>query len=110
MKDVFRGMLLLATVLAASIANAGWQAQPVTITGYYVWDGGNAYIKTTNHTNSEGCQSNVYIALDSTSRTFSAIWAQVITAHTTGSTVTVHLSGCMGPYPKAIAIAVPSVW
>jgi len=102
-------LVLMASLLTtAGAAWAGWSA-PVKITGYYVYDNGNAYLTTTNNQNTAGCADNRYIALDAAASNFKAIWAQVIAAHATGSMVSVLTNGCSGSYPKAMAIAVPNV-
>jgi hypothetical protein len=81
-----------------------------TITGYYVYDDAAAFIRTAVPQDPQGCGSSVYLYLDTTKANFKAIWAQVIAAHTSGTTVTVLLDGCSGTYPRVRAIAVPESW
>lgn len=98
-------VLLSANVFAAE----GWGVQ-TRITGYYVWEDGDAYIKTENNQNLEGCQSSYYLALDPAKLNFKSIWAQIIAAHTADQTVSLYYKGCRGPYAKVTAVAVPNSW
>lgn len=105
---LFIGALLM-TVLSASAFAIGWGVQ-TRIAGYYVWDNGQAYIKTDNNQNPDGCGSTLYLSIDTTSQNFKAIWAQVIAAHTADQTVSLYYHGCDGAYPKVRAISVPNAW
>lgn len=81
-----------------------------TITGYYVFDDAAAFIRTAAPQDPQGCGSSVYLYLDTTKANFKAIWAQVIAAHSSGTTVTVLFDGCSGTYPRVRAIAIPASW
>jgi hypothetical protein len=105
----FALVVALGTLSVVGTAYAAWNA-PVTITGYYVYDTGQAYFKTASNPTGTGCTDNSYIALDTDAKNFKAIWAQVLSAYAMGSTVSVHTTGCLGPYPRAIALAVPNTW
>jgi hypothetical protein len=107
MKQTLVSMLMLcASALAQS---ASWGTQ-TTITGYYVYDSGAAFITTANNQDPESCGSSGYLYLDSGAPNFKAIWASVMSAQTTGSTVTLYYSGCYSGYPKIVAVAVPHMW
>jgi len=97
---------------AAGIAVAGGWGSAVTIAGYYVYDGGGAYITTSGNTNPDACSSSHYLYINTDAPRFREIWAQVLTAHSTGSTVSLRYEGCSpgGTYPRVIAVAVPNVW
>jgi hypothetical protein len=81
-----------------------------TITGYYVYDDAAAFIRTAAPQDPQGCGSSIYLYLDTTKPNFKAIWAQVIAAHSSGTTVTLLFDGCSGSYPRVRAIAVPESW
>jgi len=99
-----------ATAFAAVAVAAGW-GPATTITGYYVYDTGGAYITTANNQNPDGCGSSTYLYIDETSAHFKEIWATVIAAQATGTTVSLNYSGCGGgSYPKIRAVAVPNTW
>ncbi|WP_129776610.1 hypothetical protein [Peristeroidobacter soli] len=103
-----------AALLLPLTSFAAWAPQPVTITGYYIWDNGLAYIRTTSNLNpGNGCTSSQYLGIDTAASNFKAIWAQILAAHTSGQTVTLYYDGCIGTtetYPKIRAVAVPSIW
>ncbi|GFE81286.1 hypothetical protein GCM10011487_32860 [Steroidobacter agaridevorans] len=108
-----RAIFAAGALLLPLASFAGW-GQPVNVTGYYVWDNGVAYIKTSSHANPQSCSSAQYLALDTEQKNFKAIWAQIISAHAQGLTVSLFYDGCMqtveASYPKIRAIAVPNVW
>jgi hypothetical protein len=101
---------LVVGLMFSSVAMAGNWGTQTTITGYYVYDDGYAYIKTTNNENPDNCQYSAYLGLDPNKPNFKAIWAQVIAAQSMGTTVSLRYEGCIGPYPKVMAIAIPNVW
>lgn len=90
MKNVSRALLTMSAlfVTTSALAAPGWRG-PVQITGYFVYENGFAFIKTTN--NGIDCSNNNYIAFDTSTTNFKAIWAQVIAAHATQSTVSVNM-------------------
>lgn len=102
-------MFSMGAGLMSHAAIAAW-SQPMQIAGYYVYDTGNAYFRTSSDPQNTGCTDNRYIGLDPDAKNFKAIWAQIISAHAQGLTVSVQISGCIGIYPRAVAIAVPNVW
>ena len=112
-KKVVAGLTAGLALLAASgAAFAGGWGNAVTITGYYVYDTGDAFITTSSNQNPDGCGSAQYLHIASGTVNFKSIWAQVIAAHSTGSTVSLRYDGCggSGTYPHIIAVAVPNVW
>jgi hypothetical protein len=106
-------MRLLAIALLAVVSTnafaVGW-GQQTQIRGYYIWDEGVAYIRTDNNQNPDGCTSAQYLSIASTSSNFKYIWSQIVAAHTADQTVSLFYDGCIGPYPKVRAIAIPNVW
>lgn len=107
------GKILAAAALSAglylSVAPAlavGWGAQ-TTISNYYVYATGSAFIKVSNLQNPDGCTNAGYLVLDTSAPNFKAIWAQVIAAHMGGATVSLYYNGCLGNYPRVDAVAVP---
>lgn len=104
--------LLVGMLFATSpaVVSAFVWGQPVTITGYYVYDSGSAYFKTSTNQNPDACQSTQYLYLDTATPFFKEIYATLIAARATGETVTVLYDGCVGPYPRIRSIAVPQMW
>ena len=100
---------VVLVMLSAKASAVGWGA-PTSIEGYYVWDAGMAHVKTGNNQNPDGCQSAQYLTLDPTTANFKYIWSQIVAAHTAGQAVSVFYDGCIGPYPRIRAIAIPNVW
>jgi hypothetical protein len=100
------GAILLAS--SAVVMAGGW-GQTTTIAGYYVWDNGNAYIKTPANQNPDNCTSNTYLSVDPAAARFKEMWATILAAQAAGSTVTLSYNGCDGAYPRINAVAVP-VW
>lgn len=105
---VKKAILTACALLLPVAAFAGW-SQPVTITGYYVWDNGMAHINTSSN-QSNGCTSAQYLTIDTSLPNFKAIWAQVIAAQASGQTVSLFYDGCIGSYPRIRAISVPNIW
>jgi len=111
MNKLTQAMGALVLIGGSAAASAGGWSAVTTITGYYVYDNGEAYITTTSNENPDSCGTSQYLHLASGAPNFKAIWAQVIAAHTSGSTVQLRYEGCGGgPYPNIIAVAVPHVW
>lgn len=110
-RTMIKNVIVLVCFSAYSLSAqaVAWGSQ-TTITGYYVYDVGAAYIRVADLQNPDNCVSNHYLILDPGAANFKAIWAQVLTAHATGTTVTVRYSGCIGNYPKIDAVAVPGRW
>lgn len=104
--------VLVPAILCAfpsAVFATAWGVQTL-ITGYYVYDAGSAFIRVANMQNPDGCTSNAYLVLNSSAPNFNAMWAQVIAAQATGSTVALRYNGCAGNYPKIDAVAVPDKW
>lgn len=100
---------VVLVMLAGNALAVGWGVQ-THIEGYYVWDAGAAHIKTSSNQNPDGCQSSQYLTIDTSTTNFKSIWAQVIAAHTSNQTVSLFYDGCLGPYPRVRAVAIPNVW
>lgn len=105
----------LLAIVAVSLGSAGfavaggWGAT-TNIVGYYVWANSFAAITTSNNQNPDNCTNSYYLVIDQTQPNFKEIWAAVITAQSTGQTVSLSYSGCSGSYPLINAVAVPHVW
>jgi hypothetical protein len=110
MNRLTRGAILLAAFATVDASASTWGAQ-TTITGYYVYDSGAAFITTANNQNPDNCATSAYLYLNTTAPNFGAIWATVISAQATGSTVTVYYNGCNSSgYPLVSAVVVPHIW
>lgn len=97
-------------VAASSTAWAFYWGQQVTITLYYAYAGGNAYIVTSNNQNPDNCTQSNYLELDSSQPLYSSLYATVISAYATGQTVSINYNGCSSTgYPLVNAIAVPHI-
>jgi hypothetical protein len=104
-----RGLMSAALLAVATPAAAIW-GNATTITGYYVYSDGGAYITTANNQNPDSCPSSTYLYIPENSAHFKEIWATIIAAQATGSTVSLRYEGCSGSYPLVIAVAVPHIW
>ncbi len=97
-------------MLCFGSARATAWGQPTTITGYYVYATGSAYIQVATPENPDSCSSTHYIYLDTTQAFFKELYATVVSAQATGATVSIYYDGCVGSYPRASSIAVPNIW
>jgi hypothetical protein len=107
---VRKTLVCLSLLAPFTDAIASTWGQPVTISGYFVYADGAAYITTSNNQNPEGCTSTQYLYLDTSQPFFKELYASIMLAQTTGSTVSLRYHGCAGIYPKIMAVAVPAVW
>lgn len=90
---------------------AGWGSRVTTITGFYLWDSGNAHFRVANMENPDGCVNPGYLTLDFNAPHFKEQYATLMSAYTSGRTVQLYYRGCnSGGYPLIGAIAVPNVW
>ena len=107
-----QGALSLLALGVSCTSFAGGWGQLTSVTGYYVYDSGSAYMRTTHNENPDSCMYSGYLFLDPAAPHFKEIWATVMAAQATGSTVSLRYEGCSpdGYYPRVIAVAVPSVW
>ena len=101
---------ILLVVCSSGAALASTWGQAVTINGYYVYDSGSAYITTSGNQNPDACPSSAYLYLDTSAPFFKELYAAVMVAQATGSTVSLLYEGCVGPYPKIRTVVVPHVW
>ncbi len=104
---------LLTVAVACTVCSpafAFFWGNQTTITGYYVYAHGGAYIKTPSNQNPDSCQYSAYLALDTSALFFKELYATIIAAHASGSTVTLNYDGCLNGYPKIVSVAVPKVW
>lgn len=99
-----------SVLLGGTTAMASAWGQATTITGYYVYATGSAYIKVATPQNPDGCSSTQYVYLDTSQPFFKELYATVVSAYATGATVSVLYDGCVGPYARASSIAVPNIW
>lgn len=112
MKSILLTIICAVTIGWVCNASAAAWGQQTTITGYFVYEGGSAYIRTANNQNPDSCGSTSYLYVDPSSARFKEIWSQILLAHTTGAVVSIMYSGCSpgNDYPKVGAIAVPNIW
>jgi len=107
-----KSQLIVATLgaLGTAIANAaGWGAQ-TTITGYYATETNNVFFSTANNANPDGCANSQYLVLDTSQTNFRNVYAELMSAVASGSTVALYYNGCIGGYPNIYAIAIPNTW
>lgn len=106
--------LLICAVIAPRLCLAGGWGNPVTITGYYVYANGAAFFTTSGNQNPDNCSNDGYLVLDESQPNFKELYATLMTAQATGSTVSLDYEGCSGgstaEYPLVDAIAVPNRW
>ena len=110
MKRAFRLMLTASAIAWSSLSFADQWGTPVTITGYFVWSNGVAFITTSSNQNPYTCGSPNYLVLDTSQPNFSYEWATVMAAQATGQTVSLSYTACLGGYPAINAVAVPQTW
>ncbi len=89
MKKIALGLALLLSSFSMPSLAVGW-GQTTTITGYYIWAGGTAYIRVANPQNPDNCTNGSYLGIDTTSINFKNIWAQVMAAQASAQTVTLY--------------------
>src|SRR5262245_12404304 len=104
--------IVAACLLGVSAPSmAYYWSSPVNITGYFVYESGLAYMRTSNNQNPDSCPKGApYLALDTASRNFKEIYAAIIAAQAAGSTVSLNYEGCLDGYPRIASVAVPSIW
>jgi len=105
------GFVALFALAAGNARAVGWSGG-VTITNYYVQEWGDALFTTSANTNPDGCATSHWLLIDGTQANFKLLYATIITAVTTGSTVTLYYNGCTAgnAYPHITAIAIPANW
>ena len=108
----FRTLFFSLISLAASMSclASAWSTVAVTITGYYVFSTGGAYITTSGNQNPDNCTNPLYLYLDTTTPNFKELYATVMAARASGETVSLFYDGCVGLYPRVSVVAVPHVW
>ena len=112
MKRLITSLAAAAMLAVVVPARATEYGATVTITGYFVYGGGKAYIRVNNVDNPDGCRYTTYLALAYPSEQFKTLYATVMMAHSQGSTVQLLYSGCTEEnyYPIINSIAVPAIW
>jgi hypothetical protein len=101
---------LMAALGLNPVAHASAWGASVTITGYYVYASGGAYITTSSNQNPDGCTSAHYLYVDSSQPFFKEMYATIVAARASGETVSPLYDGCVGPYPRLSSLAVPNIW
>jgi hypothetical protein len=106
-----RFFFLLASLFCSTSQAVTWGVQ-TTITNYYVEPGKRIVLTTLNNQNPAGCSSSQYLVVDPSLDTLSMVFATIVSAHASGSTVTLLYDGCdtNNAYPKITAVAVPKNW
>ena len=103
--------IALALSLSALAAHGFTWGAKTTITGIYVYAGGTAYITTANNQNPDNCPKGaIYLAIDSTTPNFKALYATAMAAYLSGQTVSINYDGCLNGYALVNSVAMPSVW
>jgi hypothetical protein len=104
--------LLLAALSIGlpTIAQALSWGQRTTIQGFYSDTNANIVLTTANNQNPDGCTSSQYLLISFSASNFNQVYAALMTAQATGSTVTLLYNGCLGGYPLIGSIAVPGNW
>lgn len=103
---------LLTSLIVFSSSNAlafKWGVR-TKVTGYYVYAQGDAFVNVEVKENPDKCLEPAYLILDTKAANFKEIYATIVTAQVSGQTVTLNYDGCVGNYPKIIAVATPGVW
>jgi NCAIR mutase (PurE)-related protein len=84
--------------------------QHTTIQGYYSDTNANIVLTTANNQNPDSCASSQYLVISAGTSNFNQVYAALMTAQATGSTVTLLYNGCLGGYPLISSVAVPANW
>jgi hypothetical protein len=92
------------------LAQALSWGQHTTIQGYYSDTNSNVVLTTANNQNPDGCASSQYLVISASASNFNQVYAALMTAQATGSTVALLYNGCSGPYPVISSVAVPGNW
>lgn len=101
-------LFTLTMVASSGTAWAFYWGQQVTITSYFAYAGGNAFITTSGDQNPDNCAEFNYLELDSSQPLYSSLFATAIAAYAAGQTVTINYNGCSSQgYPIVNSIAVP---
>lgn len=94
----------------ADAANPTWLAA-VTITGYYVYATGDGFLTTSANINPFACTNGShYLIVDTAATNFATLYAAIMAAQGSGSTVSLHYNGCLNNYPLIDSVAVPQSW
>jgi hypothetical protein len=108
---VLKKILIITLLVLSGNAFALKWGENTTITGYYIFDDGGAFINVEQKENPDNCPGgNDYLALDTHAPNFKAMYAVVISAYARKQTVTLNYHGCLAGYPKIVSIAVPAIW
>jgi hypothetical protein len=86
-----------------------WGLQ-TTIQRFYSDTNANVVLTTANNLNPDGCASSRYLLISFSASNFNQVYAALMTAQATGSTITLLYNGCLGGYPLISSIAVPANW
>ena len=108
-RNLLGGLALSTTLLmGATSATAGTWETPTTISSYYIYSTGSAFITVADMPNPNSCANPGHLLLDPNAVNFKYIWAQVIAAQTTGQPVTLEYSdNCVDGYMLVEAVAIP---
>ena len=101
---------MLVLLGATQMALADSWSPPATITNYFSWTHTAGYIRISPVHNPEGCTNPAMLFIDTNDANFKTVWSIVLSAHASGSTVSVNLSGCVNGMPQVRAVAVPAIW
>jgi hypothetical protein len=110
---VRKRLTLVAAALVIGLpglAQAVIWGQRTTILGYYSDTNANVFLTTANNQNPDGCTSSQYLVISFSASNFNQVYAALMTAQATGSTVTLLYNGCLQGYPLISSIAAPGNW
>jgi hypothetical protein len=95
-------------LIAGGSAWAFTWGQPASITFYFVYASGDAFVVTSNNQNPDSCAHSDYLELDSSQPNFARVYATLIAAYAGGQTISINYNGCSSSgYPLVNGIAVP---
>jgi hypothetical protein len=102
--------VIAGCVMSTSALASGWGAQ-TTITGFFIDPPtGKAGLTTATNQNIDNCQYSSYLFISASHPRFKELYATLVAAQLTGSTVALYYDGCQGNYPIISSIAVPAIW
>jgi hypothetical protein len=107
LRGIALGVALLG--ICGVAAASGW-SPPVTITNYFTWTHTAAYLRISAVFNPDSCATTEMLYIDTNDANFKTVWSVILSAHATGSTVSVNLDGCVNGKPQIRAVAVPAIW
>lgn len=112
-------ILGLALTLAGGTSDAAVWGSVTTVTAYRAEANGDIFLTTVtpapghDNPNPDSCSSSHWLIISTdpvTMPNFKLLYATLMTAQSTGATVTLLYDGCLKGYPRITAIATPHKW